>query len=434
MAGLTFLSKLINKAPEAMKAAKGFFKGSEELASGFGKSVKNFFKGAKGEAKTFEKAASEAEYLGKGAKATEKGAAKVEKASASYTKGRGYFNEEVKEVKKVSTTHQMKEARKVVKNSEEAAKEVVVEGKKINSNLSRVGKFTYSEAKKAINTAAGWGGNVAKFSAQHPLVALFGGALGYHYATGRPGIQLYTNMLSGNDGKDIEQSGAVRVFGEALFGKNTSIAGGVTDLALGKGTAAEVSYYLHQILGEAGGLWNGAKGTAVGLKDELVNLYTSGKDKINGFTGNGQVVYPTGATLDPTAPNFPGGNEVQYDSNGQPIMPQGMVAQSPNMMVSGAQKILSNIHGGNIGTRELMELASAAFAFSRGGLMMKGLGTLLGYDAFKNINQKQPQMMQQPTLGYGQGNMPQYGNTPKYAPVAAEVTPEEEIQTVHRSR
>lgn len=154
--------------------------------------------------------------------------------------------------------HSTKAAEKV---AEETAKKAALINKETLKNAAKVG---WREGGKVINKTAGWAGQYAKYSANHPVASLILSSIAYRQLTGRT---LLPDMMKSLGGEDAAKKGLVGVLGETTLGKKVDGQGNevgmvanLTDVLFGDGTYGKVSHGVGSVAGEAAGLYQGVKG------------------------------------------------------------------------------------------------------------------------------------------------------------------------------
>ncbi|WP_238319123.1 hypothetical protein [Segatella baroniae] len=130
--------------------------------------------------------------------------------------------------------HSTKAAEKV---AEETAKKAALINKETLKNAAKVG---WREGGKVINKTAGWAGQYAKYSANHPVASLILSSIAYRQLTGRT---LLPDMMKSLGGEDAAKKGLVGVLGETTLGKKVDGQGNevgmianLTDVLFGDGT------------------------------------------------------------------------------------------------------------------------------------------------------------------------------------------------------
>lgn len=249
--------------------------------------------------------------------------------------------------------HSTKAAEKV---AEETAKKAALINKETLKNAAKIG---WREGGKVINKTAGWAGQYAKYSANHPVASLILSSIVYRQLTGRT---LLPDMMKSLGGEDAAKKGLVGVLGETTLGKKVDGRGNevgmvanLTDVLFGDGTYGKVSSGVGSVAGEAAGLYQGVKGGVSSVLGEGANLYETGKEQIGQyFSGNGMVSNGNGGYYDPTTPQYPSTSQIIGSGMTQGVPQQGGLTGT---MVNGVHSIANELTGGNVSKMNLASLA-----------------------------------------------------------------------------
>lgn len=281
--------------------------------------------------------------------------------------------------------HSTKAAEKV---TEETAKKAALINKETLKNAAKVG---WREGGKVVNKTAGWAGQYARYSANHPVASLILSSIAYRQLTGRT---LLPDMMKSLGGEDAAQKGLVGVLGETTLGKKTDGQGNevgmvanLTDVLFGDGTYGKFSSGVGSVAGEAAGLYQGVKGGVSSVLGEGANLYETGKEQIGQyFSGNGMVSNGNGGYYDPTTPQYPSAAQMMGTAPGM-TQQQGGLAGT---MVNGVHSIANELTGGNVSKMNLASLALSSYMmFGPFGWLGKMASLMLGGMTMRNINQRQ---------------------------------------------
>ena len=323
--------------------------------------------------------------------------------------------------------HSTKAAEKV---AEETAKKAALINKETLKNAAKIG---WHEGGKVINKTAGWAGQYAKYSANHPVASLILSSIAYRQLTGRT---LLPDMMKSLGGEDAAKKGLVGVLGETTLGKKVDGRGNevgmvanLTDVLFGDGTYGKVSSGVGSVAGEAAGLYQGVKGGVSSVLGEGANLYETGKEQIGQyFSGNGMVSNGNGGYYDPTTPQYPSTAQMMGSGMTQGVPQQGGFTGT---MVNGVHSIANELTGGNVSKMNLASLALSSYMmFGPFGWLGKMASLMLGGMTMRNINHRQSesQPMQQ---------MQRYAAAPAVSaghPVSQVDFPVSEEPVVRRSR
>ena len=290
--------------------------------------------------------------------------------------------------------HSTKAAEKV---AEETAKKAALINKETLKNAAKIG---WREGGKVINKTAGWAGQYAKYSANHPVASLILSSIAYRQLTGRT---LLPDMMKSLGGEDAAKKGLVGVLGETTLGKKVDGRGNevgmvanLTDVLFGDGTYGKVSSGVGSVAGEAAGLYQGVKGGVSSVLGEGANLYETGKEQIGQyFSGNGMVSNGNGGYYDPTTPQYPSTAQMMGSGMTQGVPQQGGLTGT---MVNGVHSIANELTGGNVSKMNLASLALSSYMmFGPFGWLGKMASLMLGGMTMRNINHRQSesQPMQQ---------------------------------------
>ncbi|WP_314351547.1 hypothetical protein [Segatella oris] len=290
--------------------------------------------------------------------------------------------------------HSTKAAEKV---AEETAKKAALINKETLKNAAKIG---WHEGGKVINKTAGWAGQYAKYSANHPVASLILSSIAYRQLTGRT---LLPDMMKSLGGEDAAKKGLVGVLGETTLGKKVDGRGNevgmvanLTDVLFGDGTYGKVSSGVGSVAGEAAGLYQGVKGGVSSVLGEGANLYETGKEQIGQyFSGNGMVSNGNGGYYDPTIPQYPSTAQMMGSGMAQGVPQQGGLTGT---MVNGVHSIANELTGGNVSKMNLASLALSSYMmFGPFGWLGKMASLMLGGMTMRNINHRQSesQPMQQ---------------------------------------
>lgn len=298
-----------------------------------------------------------------------------------------------------------KAAGKNVTHSAMKTAEVVAEETSKTAALKNASKVAYREGGKILNKTAGWAGQYAKYTANHPVASFILSSVAYHQLSGRT---LLPDIMKSIGGEEAAQKGLVGVLGESTLGKKVDRQGNevgmmsnLTDILFGEGSYEKFRNEMGAIEGEAVGLYQGMKGGVSSVVGEGAVLYESGKERIGQyFSGNGMVSNGGGGYYDPTTPQYPSTSQMMGESNPQGLPQQGGVAGS---MVNGVNTLTNELTGGNVSKMNLASLALSSYMmFGPFGWLGKMASLMLGGMTMRNINHRQAenQAMQQ---------MPRYG-------------------------
>lgn len=326
-----------------------------------------------------------------------------------------------------------KAAGKGINHAAVNAAEVVAEGTSKTTTLKNASKVAYKEGGKALNRAAGWAGQYAKYTAKHPIASFIFSSVAYNQLSGRT---LLPDLMKSIGGEDAAQKGLIGVLGESTLGKKVDRHGNevglmsnLTDILLGEGSYEKFKSQMGAVEGEAVGLYQGMKGRVSSVVGEGASLYESGKDRIGQyFSGNGMVSNGGGGYYDPTTPQYPSTSQMMGESNPQGVPQQGGVAGT---MMHGVNTLTNELTGGNVSKMNLASLALSSYMmFGPFGWLGKMASLMLGGMTMRNINHRQAenQPMQQ---------MPRYGTAA--ATTAEQLRPQMEMPpseepVVRRSR
>lgn len=284
------------------------------------------------------------------------------------------------------------------KAAEKVAEETAKKGSLINKEtLKNAAKVGWHEGGKVINKTAGWAGQYAKYSANHPVASLILSSIAYRQLTGRT---LLPDVMKSLGGEDAAKKGIVGVLGETTLGKKTDGQGNevgmvanLTDVLFGDGTYGKVSSGVGSVAGEAAGLYKGVKGGVSSVLGEGANLYETGKERIGQyFSGNGMVSNGNGGYYDPTTPKYP--STAQMMGTGTtPGVPQYQGGLT-GTMVNGVHSIANELTGGNVSKMNLASLALSSYMmFGPFGWLGKMASLMLGGMTMRNINQRQSESL-----------------------------------------
>ncbi|WP_306572049.1 hypothetical protein [Segatella buccae] len=286
--------------------------------------------------------------------------------------------------------HSTKAAEKV---AEETAKKAALINKETLKNAAKVG---WREGGKVINKTAGWAGQYAKYSANHPVASLILSSVAYRQLTGRT---LLPDMMKSLGGEDAAKKGLVGVLGETTLGKKVDGQGNevgmvanLTDVLFGDGTYEKVSSGVGSVAGEAAGVYQGVKGGVSSVLGEGAHLYETGKEQIGQyFSGNGMVSNGNGGYYDPTTPQYPSTSQIMGSGMTQGVPQQGGLTGT---MVNGVHSIANELTGGNVSKMNLASLALSSYMmFGPFGWLGKMASLMLGGMTMRNINQRQSESL-----------------------------------------
>ena len=291
--------------------------------------------------------------------------------------------------------HSTKAAEKI---AEETAKKAALINKESLKTAVKVG---WREGGKVINKTAGWAGQYAKYSANHPIASLILSSVAYRQLTGRT---LLPDMMKSLGGEDAAKKGLVGVLGETTLGKKTDghgnevgMVANLTDVLFGDGTYGKVSSGVGSVAGEAAGIYQGVKGGVSSVLGEGANLYETGKEQIGQyFSGNGMVSNGNGGYYDPTTPQYPSTSQMMGSGMTQAIPQQGGLTGT---MLNGVHSIANELTGGNVSKMNLASLALSSYMmFGPFGWLGKMASLMLGGMTMRNINQRQSESQSMPQM------------------------------------
>lgn len=290
------------------------------------------------------------------------------------------------------------------KVTEKIAKDVGKKAAIINKDsLKSAAKTGWREGGKVINKTAGWAGQYAKYTANHPIASLILSSVAYRQLTGRT---LLPDMMKSIGGDDAAKKGLLGVGGEVILGRKVDshgnevpVAANFVDVLFGNGTYENIRGGVGSVAGEAAGLYQGVKGGVSSALGEGANLYEAGKEHIGQyFAGNGMVATGNGGYYDPTTAQYPSTTQMIGASPGTPPQPQNGLGGA---VVNGVNTVAHEITGGNVSKMNLASLVLAAYMmFGKFGWLGKMGSLMLGGMTMRNINQHQsegramPQMSQ----------------------------------------
>lgn len=282
---------------------------------------------------------------------------------------------------------------------EEAGKKAISINKESLKTAAKVG---WQEGGKVINKTAGWAGQYARYSANHPIASLILSSIAYRQITGRT---LLPDIMKSIGGDEATDKGLVGVLGDVTLGKKTDAQGrevgmvaNLSDVLFGNGTYESIRAGVGSAASEAAGLYHGVKGGVASVFGEGAELYESGKERIGQyFAGNGMVANGNGGYYDPTTSSYPSTAQMMGTGPSSPSQPQNGIGGT---MMNGVNAVANELTGGNVSKMNMLALlASAYMMFGRFGWLGKAGSLLLGGMTMRNINQHQPEgrTMQQMT-------------------------------------
>lgn len=299
--------------------------------------------------------------------------------------------------------HTTKMAEKV---AEETAKKAALINKETLKNAAKVG---WKEGGKVINKTAGWAGQYAKYTANHPVASLILSSVAYHQVTGR---NLLPDMMKSLGGEDAAKKGLVGVVGDMTLGKKSDGQGNevgmvanLSDVLFGEGTYENIRTGVGSVVGEAAGVYQGVKGGVVSAVGAGTDLYEAGKETIGQyFSGNGMVANGNGGYYDPSTPPYPSASQMMGADMLSATSPrQGGLAGT---MMNGVNAVANELTGGNVSKMNLATLALSSYMmFGPFGWLGKMASLMLGGMTMRNINQRQSD-------GQSMQRMPQYAVSP----------------------
>lgn len=280
------------------------------------------------------------------------------------------------------------------KAAEQVAEETAKRAALINKeSLKTVAKTGWREGGKVINKTAGWAGQYARYSANHPIASLILSSVAYRQVTGRT---LLPDVMKSIGGDDAAQKGLVGVLGETTLGKKVddqgnevSMVANLTDVLFGNGTYGKLNSGIGSAAGEAAGLYQGIKGGVASVFGEGADLYETGKEQIGHyFSGNGMVSDNNGGYYDPTTPQYPSTSQMMEQGMTPALQQQqGGVAGT---MMNGVHSVASELTGGNVSKMNLASLALSSYMmFGPFGWLGKMASMMLGGMTLRNINHRQ---------------------------------------------
>lgn len=287
-------------------------------------------------------------------------------------------------------------AKAAEKVTEEAVKKTAVINRK---SLKKAAKVGWQEGGKMINKTAGWAGQYAKYTANHPIASLILSSVAYHQVTGK---NLLPDLMKSLGGDEAAKKGLVGVLGEVSLGKKTDsqgnevgMAGNLSDVLFGEGTYDKIRSGVGSVAGEAAGVYQGVKGGVSSALGEGVNLYAEGKEHLGQyFSGNGMVSNSSGGYYDPTTTQYPSTAQMM-GANTPPLQAQNGLGGT---MINGVSAVANQLTGGNVSKMNLASLALSSYMmFGPFGWLGKMASLMLGGMTMRNINQRQSegQSMQQ---------------------------------------
>lgn len=321
------------------------------------------------------------------------------------------------------------------KVAEETAKKTAVLNKEA---LKRAAKAGYTEGGKIINKTAGWAGQYAKYTANHPVASFILSSVAYHQITDRT---LLPDLMKAMGGEEATKKGLIGVLGETTLGKKVDKQGNevgmmsnLVDVLLGEGSYDKVRNQMDAIEGEAVGLYQGMKGGVSSIVGEGADIYEAGKDQVGRFfTGNGMVANNNGGYYDPTTSQYPSTSQMMGESFPQGMQGgQGQPGGIAGTMMNGVSQLSHELTGGNVSKMNLASLALSSYMmFGPFGWLGKMGSLMLGGMTMRNINHRQAesQAMQQ--------QMPRYAAAPATAveqPHLQIEMPAGEAPAIRRSR
>uniref|UniRef100_A0AB33J6S8 Uncharacterized protein n=1 Tax=Prevotella sp. GTC17254 TaxID=3236794 RepID=A0AB33J6S8_9BACT len=284
------------------------------------------------------------------------------------------------------------------KIAEEAGRTVSsVNGEALKSAV----KAGWREGGRVVNKTAGWAGQYAKYTANHPIASLILSSVAYHQVTGR---NLLPDMMKSLGGEDAAKKGLVGVMGEVTLGKKTDVQGNdigmaanLSDVLFGDGTYEKIRAGVGSVVGEAAGVYQGVKGGVASAVGAGAELYDAGKEQVGQyFSGNGMLANGKGGYYDPTTSQYPSTTQM-LGSNTSPGTSQQQGGFAGTMM-NGVNTIANEVTGGNVSKMNLASLALSSYMmFGPFGWLGKMASLMLGGMTMRNINQRQSdgQSMQQ---------------------------------------
>lgn len=268
-------------------------------------------------------------------------------------------------------------------------------------SLGTAAKVGWREGGKVINKTAGWAGQYAKYTANHPVASLILSSVAYNQVTGH---NLLPDLMKSLGGDEAKQKGLVGVIGETTLGKkmdgqgnDVGMMANLADVLFGEGTYDKFRAGVGSVAGEAAGLYRGVKGGVGSIAGEAADLYESGRDHIGQyFSGNGMVSTGNGGYYDPTTPQYPSTSQMMGTdmSSAMPQQPGGLTGT----MMNGMNTVANELTGGNVSKMNLATLALSSYMmFGPFGWLGKMASLMLGGMTMRNINHRQAagQPMQQ---------------------------------------
>lgn len=321
-------------------------------------------------------------------------------------------------------------AKKAGKATEEATKKAAFISK---GTLKTAAVTGWREGGKVVNKTAGWVGQYAKFSAEHPIASLILSSVAYRKMTDRT---LLPDVMTALGGEDATQNGLVSALADVTLGKKIDDQGNevgkvasLADILFGDGAYERMGREVDGITGEVAGLYQGVKGGVSSVFAEGGNLYQSGKDFITQQVGgNGMVANGNGGYYDPTTAPYPSTSQVMGESTATPSQQPGGLGGT---MANGVNAVASELTGGNVSKMNMLSLlASAYLMFGRFGWLGKAGSLMLGGMTMRDINkhQSEGQSVQQMSRNAVEPAVKQMTGSPQIE------LPETEEPVVRRSR
>lgn len=199
-------------------------------------------------------------------------------------------------------------AEAVGKKAGKAAEEATKKAAFISKGTLKTAAVTgWREGGKVANKTAGWVGQYAKFSAEHPIASLILSSVAYRKMTDRT---LLPDVMTALGGEDATQNGLVSALADVTLGKKIDDQGNevgkvasLADILFGDGAYERMGREVDGITGEVAGLYQGVKGGISSVFAEGGNLYQSAR--ISSPSRSAATVWSPTATVVTMTPRQP---------------------------------------------------------------------------------------------------------------------------------